>query len=742
MTMQAWWMRWVVALVMAVAVAPVAYGQDGPVRVVVVDASGAPLADAALAVERDGTTSAGAVAAADGSAVLDRGGPGRLRVSAPGFAEATVAWPPAPAQATLRVVLMPASFADTVVVTASRGTDRLPSPASTTVISAAELLTSAAGTLDDLLRATPGFSLFRRSSSRVANPTTQGVTLRGVSGSGASRTLVLADGVPLNDPFGSWVYWNRIPQAAIERVEVVRGGAGDLYGADALGGVVQVLTFTPVRPRVRATLDAGAHDTVRASVFGGVTSRGWQATVAGEMVDTAGTPTVAEADRGPVDIPADSDYRNGFVSIGRQADQWRASVRLSAFQEARGNGTPLQVNDTNWRQLSGEAGGVTGGGAWELHASAGRQSYYQTFTAVLAGRAAERLTTEQRTPSDFTQFSGQWMRDIGAHGVVVGAEARATEATVNETAYSLTGVPTASQFGGEERSQAVYGRTRIALANQWSLGLGARVDWWRSTPLNPALDEKSVTFFSPRASLVWRPGAVGLQASAYRSHRTPTLNELHRGFRVGNAVTRPNPLLEPEQLTGAEGGLLLTTSRVSARVTGFINELDGAIANITLSSTPALITRERRNSDRVRARGVELEADVRLHPTLTVNGLAVFTASHFRGSVATPAIEGNRVPQVPAYQLGAGLTWADPRLLTAALQVRVSGMQFDDDRNAFELASYTVVDLSLSREISGRLHAFMAVENLFDAEYDVGRTPLRTIGWPRTARAGVRVFLP
>ena len=66
-------------------------------------------------------------------------------------------------------------------------------PASTSMLTSAELLTSAAGTVDDALRNTPGFRLFRRSSSRVSNPTTQGLTLRGLSGSGASRTLVLAE---------------------------------------------------------------------------------------------------------------------------------------------------------------------------------------------------------------------------------------------------------------------------------------------------------------------------------------------------------------------------------------------------------------------------------------------------------------------------------------------------------------------------------------------------------------------
>ena len=67
--------------------------------------------------------------------------------------------------------------------------------------------------LDDALRFVPGFTLFRRTGSRVANPTAQGVTLRGLGGSGASRALVLDDGMPMNDPFGGWVYWGRVPRA-------------------------------------------------------------------------------------------------------------------------------------------------------------------------------------------------------------------------------------------------------------------------------------------------------------------------------------------------------------------------------------------------------------------------------------------------------------------------------------------------------------------------------------------------
>src|SRR5205814_2772989 len=98
--------------------------------------------------------------------------------------------------------------------------------------------------LDDQLKAVPGFSLFRRTTSAVANPTTQGVTLRGLSASGASRTLVMADDVPLNDPFGAWVYWNRVPTPALQRVDVVRGASGDIHGNYALAGVIRLTTRT------------------------------------------------------------------------------------------------------------------------------------------------------------------------------------------------------------------------------------------------------------------------------------------------------------------------------------------------------------------------------------------------------------------------------------------------------------------------------------------------------------------
>ena len=100
---------------------------------------------------------------------------------------------------------------------------------------------------DDVLRQIPTFSLFRRTSSLSSHPTAQGVSLRGVGPSGVSRTLVLLDGVPFNDPFGGWVYWTRVPLEGADRIEVVDGSSSSLYGNYAMGGVINIITAPPTR---------------------------------------------------------------------------------------------------------------------------------------------------------------------------------------------------------------------------------------------------------------------------------------------------------------------------------------------------------------------------------------------------------------------------------------------------------------------------------------------------------------
>ena len=135
------------------------------IRGVVVDISGTPVLDAIVVRVANGREEA--VVLSGDATFSVAAEPGQLRVRAPGFTEAVIAIDPQSSEF-IRVVLQPASFADSIVVTADRGTSRLPSAASATVLTSAELSNAAAGALDDVLRQTPGFTLFRRSSSRTA----------------------------------------------------------------------------------------------------------------------------------------------------------------------------------------------------------------------------------------------------------------------------------------------------------------------------------------------------------------------------------------------------------------------------------------------------------------------------------------------------------------------------------------------------------------------------------------------
>src|SRR5436189_4069508 len=241
------------------------------------------------------------------------------------------------------------STQDSITVTATRTKTRLAdTPASVVVLDRSAI--ASAPTLDDALRQVPGFALFRRTGSRTANPTSQGVSLRGVGASGASRALVLDDGVPLNDAFGGWVYWGRVPRAALDRVEVLRGGASDLYGSSAMGGVVQ---FIRRDSGVSFDASAGSQRTATASLFAAHRSGAWHGTVAADVLRTDGYVLVSEEQRGLVDTNANARHAAVDATIERAfGESARAFLRGSHYAESRENGTPLQINDTNLRQLS------------------------------------------------------------------------------------------------------------------------------------------------------------------------------------------------------------------------------------------------------------------------------------------------------------------------------------------------------------------------------------------------------
>lgn len=715
-------------------------GQPPPasstVHGVVTGPSGLPVAGATVRVEPN--PDCRATTSADGAFTLPCAHPGDvLRVEATGARPAAVA----AVEGATAITLELTQFTEAVVVTATRGDARTTSPAApVSVLTSADLALAPPVPLDDVLRVVPGFSLFRRTTSRSANPTAQGAGLRGLSASGASRALVLADGEPLNDPFGGWVYWNRVPQTAIDRVEVVRGGGSDLYGADALVGVLQVVTRRPRAPMLRAEGALATRESGRVSLFGGSAHGPWSFSGGGEVFTTEGYILVAESDRGAVDTPAGGEYASLRADAAYSAGgALTGRVGGDVFGERRENGTPLQTNSTDLRQLRLAVDGAGRGFTWRLSGQVGDQTYRQVFSSIAETRATETLTVQQRVPASQHGVAFTLQRRVGDVDLLAGADMRETSATNVERGFFPDGrLRAVTTTPGFQRTSGVFAQATMSPASSVTVSVGARGDARQGERGEGLFDRDGA--FSPRAVVTWalQPSIVA-RGSIGWSFRAPTLNERFRGFRVGNVVTQPNPELVPEQLRTVEGGFAWLPRRGALRVTVFRNDLDDAVTNVTVTSTPALITRRRQNVGGIAAWGSETEGEWRLSSRATLTGALALTRSRF---VDYAPLEGLLVPQVPRWQGTIGLRGAGPLGLALAGQLRAFGEQFEDDRNTLALGAGAVVDVSVLKAVGSRSTVFVNVENLFDDAYEVGRTPVATYGQPATLHVGVRLALP
>ncbi|MDO8539856.1 MAG: TonB-dependent receptor [Opitutaceae bacterium] len=480
----------------------------------------------------------------------------------------------------------------TMVVTASRS----PEPpervaASIRLFDADSIRHAPSLSLDAALRSAPGFSLFRRSDSLIANPTAQGVSLRGLGPSGASRSLLLLDGVPLNDPFGGWVAWTKVPREAVGKVEVVPGGGATAWGNAALGGAIQILS-APIRTemivvdRPPAPIAWGQLGTARFSALLGefntrsvefVLNRpvgGGIVQLLGREFSTDGFSLVAPERRGAIDIPAWSRHRwltgRWRHALGNKAE-FTATVR--SYEEKRGNGTPYQQNNSREKFVSlALAGQPAEDFAWNAVAYAQDQSFASTFSAVNATRTAETPASDQfDVPSVAAggAWAGTW-RHAGGARTTGGTDLRYVRGETRENFTFANGVFTRQRVaGGRQVFAGMFALHEQPLTENLRVTLGGRVDAWRDTDghrretdrITGAVlradryADRSDVELSPSAGFVWAgPNRWRIRGNAQHSFRRPTLNELYRPFRVGPNVTEANADLDTESATSAEFG--------------------------------------------------------------------------------------------------------------------------------------------------------------------------------------------
>ena len=588
---------------------------------------------------------------------------------------------------------------ETVVVTASRGEEALvDSVALVTALDSEDLADSPGVLVDEALSRVPGFGLFRRNTSFISHPTTTGVSLRGVGPSGASRTLVLWDGVPLNDPFGNWVYWNRLPTLFLDRVEVARGAASPLYGSSALGGAVQLFSrrAEPGQLRFRGRLgNLGIRD---GEVFGADEVGGISVVGAARMLGSDGYHRIREAERGRVDQPAGVDFRS---MVGR-ASSGPVHFSVNYYAEDRRNGTPLQVNNSRLVMLEG---GVTQDN-WDLRVFSQDSRLNSDFSRILSGRNEERRTSRQMY--EYSGVGGIFSTRIG-EGLQAGADWVRTS----------WGDHAQNRIGG-------FVQKRLGLTPDLELLADGRLDLWQNAGTRASVN--------PRVGIAYRMAhALTLRTSAYRGFRAPSLNELYRPFRVGNVRVAANDELGEETLYGVEAGVdLYPTDRLMIRGNGYWNALRDTVGNVTLEVNDEGVFRQRQNIGRSTALGFETEAYA-----FVSQRFEVFVAYLFSNTTVDET--GLRIPQVPLHQGVVGATWRGPAVVRADLRFMTE--QFEDDRNELPMAGFAALGVRVSVPLDDRWGVFIAGENLLDAEIVSARTPIETLGTPRAIHIGVDLDL-
>lgn len=624
--------------------------------------------------------------------------------------------PVAPANSTTQDENQPAPLKTTITVNETLSTE---TPASITVLDQQQIETIPGTNLDDRLREVPGFSLFRRSSSVVANPTTQGVSLRATGSSGASRTLVLWDSIPTNDPFGGWVYWTRIDPAYISEVDVDRGASTSVFGDRAMGGTISLFSPEPQHERVFAEALAGNEGTADVSAaYSNVWGR-WGLTLHSRGFTTDGYYITPEDIRGKADDKANVRFATGEMVLDYTGTADRLLIHLDILAEERHNGTELTHNSTGLGTLGGHYTHTWSNDQISILAFHTQEQFHSTYSSVSANRNTETLTSKQTVPVNDFGGAVYWQHHGSTHDFkwnsIVGADADDTHGISYDYSYS-THILTPS--GGTLLEHGVFGQGDLSIGPVRFFA-GIRQQY---------TGEKGETFVSPNGGVAVGIHRFRLRASGYRSFRAPTLNELYRQFRVGNVLTLANPQLVPEGLTGVESGFDWTGERTRFSLSLFRNELDNLIDNATLSTTPSLILRMRENFPAALSRGLEANA-LRRWSHWTAEAGYMYADARLS--------TGQRIPQIPKQQGTAQVTYSFKSTLIST-GVRAFGLQFDDDLNQFLLPGFATVELMAEQRLTNRLTAVASFDNLLDRTFLVALTPTANIGEPRIWRLGLR----
>lgn len=580
---------------------------------------------------------------------------------------------------------------------------------SVTVIGREEIEASGALTVADLLRSAPGISV-------TTNGTRGGLTTASIRGGDPNFTLVLLDGVPLNDPVyqeGDVFDLEGLPAAGVERIEIVRGPLSSFFGSTGLAGVVQIFTRDGShkgragKSAAQAEIDGGdasfrkATSTVSGG-FGGLDGAGWSVTALWEE----------EAER-----VAQERFRQagGLASLSVPIGEARLSLKARGtswtgddYPDASGGpvfGTG-ELRHADHDELSLATGFSSGPDAQrqELTASVYRHTMDRQSPAVFPQvPAATEATSFTRTRVGWSSVlrtfqGGRWSAGVDAQ----------RETGKNDSLLLLPPIFGGPVAGDYNISRTVTGAYTELVAGRgpWTFELGSRVD----------VPEDHKTQVSPRLGIGWRPtDSVHLHASAGRAWKLPSFFALASPAALGG-----NPDLKPETVVGGDLGAdwRLAQGRVETGLTLFYNRFQDLI-DFNFETFRHV------NRSQVETRGVE--GMLAWHPADRFSVQASATWQDFE-DLTTHAQLRHR----PEWTGNVRARWQPAPAYTVDADVQAVSRFFDEqipvpDRST--VGSHELVGLGAGWRFSNPWELRLRVDNLLDKQYET------LIGFPGPGRA-------
>ncbi|UJS24196.1 TonB-dependent receptor plug domain-containing protein [Thiothrix winogradskyi] len=605
---------------------------------------------------------------------------------------------------------------DDITVTATRTESKVKqAPSSVTVMTRKDIAQKGGENVLETLRGTPGISL-----QGVGSGGRKTISLRGLE---SKHTLLLVDGKRLpasNDVIGpnTDYQYDWIPVEQIERIEVVRGPMSVLYGSDALGGVVNIITRKPSQtPTGDAKLtsrsasgDAGGdgHD-VELNLSGGVRDN-LQLSIGGQQ--SRRSAVTSQLDPRQSAIEGRDKQQLSLSADWQPAAGHNVKLEHSAGQEERWYDTVTRTNSPYQSRYDLDRQQTSLGWKGSLGNTVSSVRAYQSSVDIVNTATNGIAPTDPQTLQD-TVVEGNTRFTLGdKHFITTGVEHR-TERLEN---------PKLSGGSAEITLKSAYAQDEIALSERTHLTVGVRQD-------------EHDTFggeTSPRVSIVHDLNdKLTLKASYGHGFRAPTIKQVSPGysFQAGRILIKSNPDLQPETNDALELGASYNNGKLNLNAAVFDNKVKNLI-DTRLNKTLAGGVQEwvYANTDEASLRGAEVAVDVKVR-----DGLKLNTSYQY-----LDAKDGDeqRLDRRPRHTLSAGVAWEKngwktnlqaEHLADQTIASPTTGIQAD-------VPDYTVWNAGVRKAVSKHLELGVGIENLTDVRLEEKSTAFRHEEYPRTVR--------